>query len=149
MGVCGSKNGVEIKNMFSDPYFIKKGKKGKRSTIYLDFGENSNFEMFWQFFQKSRFTFFGTLFTLCLAEAKKYFICTLCSINGFQIDQKAKKVSRFENFVWKSRQNVLFLANISKFHKIVLSYTEKGYFGPQKKHGDRKWVMFLHLQQKG
>jgi hypothetical protein len=47
--------------MFPDPFFIKKGKMG---TIYLDFGENSNFEIFWQFFQKSRFALFGTLLTL-------------------------------------------------------------------------------------
>jgi hypothetical protein len=83
MGVFRPKNGVEIENMFPDPFFIKKGKKGKRGTIYLDFGENSNFEIFWQFFQKSRFTLFGTLFTLFLAGAKKYCVWTLCSINGF------------------------------------------------------------------
>ena len=33
-------------------FFIKKGKKGKRGTIYLDFLENLNFESFGRFLTK-------------------------------------------------------------------------------------------------
>ena len=64
---------------------------------------------------------------------------------------KSKKGTsdRFENFVQKSGQNVLFLANISKFHKIVLFYTEKGYFGPKKRVGTGNGLFYYIYNKKG
>ena len=80
------------------------------------------------FWPKSRFTLFGTLFTFFFLGAKKYCVWTLSSINGFEIGQKAKKGHRFENFLTKLLPRMLFLANFSKFHKNGTFWDGKGVF---------------------
>ena len=45
-GCFATKNRVAKGNGLFYQFFIKKGKKGKRGTIYLDFLENLNFEIF-------------------------------------------------------------------------------------------------------
>ena len=79
------------------------------------------------FWPKSKFTLFGTLFTLFLPGVEKYCVWTLSSINGFKIGPKAKKGHRFENFITKLLPKMLFLANFSKFHKMVLCETGKAF----------------------
>ena len=51
-GCFGTKNRVAKGNGLFYQFFIKKGKKGKRGTIYLDFLENLNFESFGRFLTK-------------------------------------------------------------------------------------------------
>ena len=45
-GFFKTKNKVGKGNGLFYQFFIKKGKKGKRGMIYLDFDENLNFEIF-------------------------------------------------------------------------------------------------------
>ena len=87
------------------------------------------------FWPKSKFTLFGTLFTLFLLGVQKYCIKALCPANGFEIGQKAKKGHRFENSVTKLLPRMRFLANFSKFHKMVLFETGKGYFRTKNRVG--------------
>ena len=91
-GFFKTKNRVGKGNNLFYLFLIKNGKKGKRGTIYLDFDENLNFEIFGRFLTKSRFTFFGTPFTLFLAGLKKYYISAISPINIGQIGQIAKKL---------------------------------------------------------
>ena len=51
-GLFSPKNRVGKGNELFYQIFIKKGKKGKRGMIYLDFFENLNFEIFGQFLAK-------------------------------------------------------------------------------------------------
>jgi len=56
------------------------------------------------FWPKSRFTLFGTLFTLFLAGPKKYYISAISPINIGQIGQIAKKLWEVKILTYKKRQ---------------------------------------------
>jgi len=56
------------------------------------------------FWSKSRFTLFGTLFTLFLAGVKNYYISAISPINIDQIGQIAKKLWEVKILSYKKRQ---------------------------------------------
>ena len=94
------------------------------------------------FWPKSRFTLFGTLFFFCWGF-KSIVFRTLCPANGFEIDLKAKKGHRFENFCHKIRtENVLLEVNFSKFHKMVLLQAGNAFFRTKNRVGKGNILLY-------
>ena len=85
------------------------------------------------FWQKSRFTLFGTPFTLFLAGVKKYYISAISPINIGQIGQIAKKLWEVKILTYKKRQILYINRSRKTFVRDMLILVTKKLPPPLKK----------------
>ena len=66
-----------------------------------------------------------------------------------KLTQKQKRHIDLKILVTGLLPRMLFLANFSKFHKMVLFETGKGYFGAENKAGKGNGLLYQFLIEKG